>query len=567
MTRLFDEHRLRKVQILDGAWKFTTDENNVGIKEKWYGGLPKGDTVTVPSVWNSQWGLLEYEGAAWYERKFYTEGGTLRFCFGAVMTEARVYLDGEEIGYHYGGFCPFEIISYATLPGEHTLTVRVDNSFDEQSIPQAVVDWYHCGGITRSVSVETLEGVSILSNRLEYTLSDDLSELSARFVIEALNSTDKKLSDTLAASVAGVVESVEISLNPRECKEIFTKTFKITDFKLWSPESPALFDVEIKTSTDDLYDRVGFRKIEVAGGKILLNGAPLCLIGVNRHEDHPDFGFAFPRNLMRRDIDITLDLGCNTIRGSHYPNDPYFVDLLDEVGMLFWSEIPIWGGGFSESAISDPVVIARGAEMHKEMVKHYYNHPSIIIWGMHNEILTETEAGKNMSREYYTLLKEIGGNRIVTYATNKALSDISYEFCDVISINQYNGWYGEDIDSWAKFIDDVKTRRDALGFGDKPIIMSEFGGAAVWGHRNFETFKWSEDYQSRLLSHCINLFLSDPAIVGTYIWQFCDTRTAAEAGLNRARGYNNKGILNEYRNPKASYFAVREIYRSHTKKQ
>jgi beta-glucuronidase len=88
--------------------------------------------------------------------------------------------------------------------------------------------------------------------------------------------------------------------------------------------------------------------------------------------------------------------------------------MLDEMGVLFWSEIPIWGGGFSEAAIADPVVIKRGADMHREMVKHYYNHPSIIIWGMHNEILTETEAGKNMSREYYTLLKEIGGNRIVT---------------------------------------------------------------------------------------------------------------------------------------------------------
>ena len=231
--------------------------------------------------------------------------------------------------------------------------------------------------------------------------------------------------------------------------------------------------------------------------------------------------------------------------------------------MLFWSEIPIWGGGFSESALKDPVVISRGADMHREMVKHYYNHPSIIIWGMHNEILTETEAGYNMSREYYTLLKEIGGNRIVTYATNKALSDISYKFCDVVSINQYNGWYGEDIESWANFVDGVHNRLHSLGFSDKPIIMSEFGGAAVYGHRNFETFKWSEEYQSRLLSHCLKLFLSDEKIAGTYIWQMCDTRTSEEAGITRARGYNNKGILNEYRNPKASYFAVREIYKSH----
>lgn len=561
-TRLFDEHRIRRTSCLDGAWSFKTDKENLGVSEAWFNGLRDSETVTVPSVWNTQLGLLEYEGAAWYERSFYTDGGTLRFCFGGVMTEAKVWLDGVFLGEHYGGFCQFELIARGVSRGEHRLTLRVDNSFDEQSIPQTVVDWYHYGGITRTVTVETLSGISILSNRLEYTLSDDMTACAARFAIELYNADDKELSDTVFASVAGVEICEKIALKPKECNVIFTKEFKIENFELWSMENPKLYFVEIKTSTDDLYDRCGFRLVSVEDGKIKLNGKAITLLGVNRHEDHPDFGFAFPQNLMRRDIDIALDLGCNTIRGSHYPNDPYFVDMLDEMGVLFWSEIPIWGGGFSEAAIADPVVIKRGADMHREMVKHYYNHPSIIIWGMHNEILTETEAGKNMSREYYALLKEIGGNRIITYATNKALKDISYEYCDVVSINQYNGWYGEDVDSWAKFVSDVHARLDSLGFSEKPIIMSEFGGAAVYGHRSFETFKWSEEYQANLLSHCLNLFLSDEKIVGTYIWQFFDTRTSEQAGLTRARSYNNKGLLNEYRNPKASYFAVRDIYRS-----
>ena len=560
--RLFDEHRIRKTQSLDGAWKFKTDKDNEGIKGEWFNGIEGGVTVTVPSVWNTQWGLLEYEGAAWYERSFYTNGGTLRFCFGGVMTEAKVWLDGVFLGEHYGGFCEFDFIARNVICGEHRLTIRVDNSFDEQSIPQTVVDWYHYGGITRTVNVEILSGISALSNRLEYTLCDNMTSCRARFAIELYNADEKEISDTVFASVAGVEVCEKVVLNPKECKVIFTKEFEIADFELWSPENPKLYSIEIKTSTDDLYDKCGFRLVTVEDCKIKLNGKPITLLGVNRHEDHPDFGFAFPQNLMKRDIDIAFDLGCNTIRGSHYPNDPYFVDMLDECGMLFWSEIPIWGGGFSESAIADPVVIKRGADMHREMVKYYYNHPSIIFWGMHNEILTETEAGKNMSREYYTLLKNIGGNRIVTYATNKALKDISYEYCDVVSINQYNGWYGEDVNSWAGFVENVHARLDSLGFSDKPIIMSEFGGAAVYGHRSFETFKWSEEYQANLLSHCLNLFLSDEKIVGTYIWQFFDTRTSEQAGLTRARSYNNKGLLNEYRNPKASYFAVRDIYRS-----
>ena len=564
MTRLFDEHIKRRVQSLDGAWRFAIDPENKGLAENWQTAIPKAQTVIVPSVWNTQLGLLEYEGVAWYERSFFG-GGTLRFVFGAVMTDATVYLDGEKIGRHYGGFCQFELIARDVAVGEHLLTVRVDNSFDEKSIPQAFVDWYHCGGIIRSVSVETLEGISVLSNRVEYQLSDDLSELELKVAIELYNASDKEMSDTIIVKIAGAELEVEATLNAGECKEEFTKTIRINDFALWSPDSPALHNVEISSSTDDLFDRVGFRKVCVADGKIWLNNTEYNIYGVNRHEDHPDFGFAFPPAIMRRDIDIAVDLGCNSLRGSHYPNNPIFVDMLDERGITFWSEIPIWGGGFNESVLKDPVVLERGEKMHREMVKHYYNHPSIIIWGMHNEILSDTAAGLEMTKKYYALLKEIGGNRIVTYASNKALSDISYEYCDLISINQYNGWYEGDIASWGKFIDNLRAYKAKLGFESKPIIMSEFGGAAVYGHRNFETYRWSEEYQAKLLSHCLNLFIADPMIVGTYIWQFCDVRTSFEAGISRARGYNNKGILNEYRNPKASFFAVKEIY-NNTKK-
>lgn len=561
MTRLFDEHNLRHVQSLDGGWRFSTDEKNIGIAECWQNGLPEFTKVTVPSVWNTQLGLLEYEGVCWYERDFYTDGGTLRFVFGAVMTDALIYLDGVEIGSHYGGFCAFELIAENVCRGEHRLTVRVDNSFDERSIPQAFVDWYHCGGIIRSVTVETLVGITVLFSRFEYELSKELDTVAAKVAMEVYNASDEAASDTVKISVAGCDIDEKIELKPRECKEIFTKTFKITEFEPWSPENPKLYDLKVSTSTDDLLDKVGFRFVAVEDGKIKLNGKEITILGVNRHEDHPDFGFAFPPALMRRDIDIAESLGCNSLRGSHYPNNPVFVDMLDERGMLFWSEIPIWGVGFEEKTLADPEVVCRGEAMHREMVKHYYNHPSIIIWGMHNEILSDTEAGYKMTEKYYRLLKETGGNRIVTYASNKALTDICFEFCDIICLNQYNGWYEGDIESWGKFVEDFRAYRERLGHSDKPVIMSEFGGAAVYGHRNFETYRWTEEYQARLLSHCLELFLNDPMIVGTYIWQFCDVRTSLEAGISRARGYNNKGLLNEYRNPKASFFAVKDIYR------
>ena len=179
---------------------------------------------------------------------------------------------------------------------------------------------------------------------------------------------------------------------------------------------------------------------------------------------------------------------------------------------------------------------------------------------MHNEILADTEAGREMSRIYYNYLKEAGGNRIVTYATDRAMTDISLEYCDVICINKYTGWYSGNIEEWQDFLDGFRKRRRELGLENKPVIMSEFGGAAVWGHRSFDTVRWSEEYQAKLIGHCLQTFHDDPMVVGTYIWQFSDIRTCRDMGLGRARCYNNKGLVNEHRNPKASYFVAKELY-------
>ncbi|MBE6694698.1 MAG: beta-glucuronidase, partial [Ruminococcaceae bacterium] len=435
MARLFDEHKKRKVQCLDGIWNFKIDPQNVGESERWFDRLDTVNVSAVPSMWNIERGLLEYEGLAWYQRDFYTEGGTLRLSFDGVMTKADVWLDGDYIGSHYGGFSHFDFIVTSVASGSHRLTVRADNRFDKQSIPQVWVDWYHYGGITRSICVEALSGICVLANKLEYTLNEELTSAEYRFVSQLYNAEDKSVTSKVEYSLDGeVVYAEDVTLASGEYHELITPSATLDNVRLWSCESPALYDISIVTDTDDLIDRTGFRLVEVKNNKILLNGKSIELRGVNRHEEHPEFGFAFPQSLMKRDIDIILDMGCNTVRGSHYPNSKLFLDMLDKYGILFWSEIPIWGCGFSEAALADEVVLSRGLEMHREMVEQYYNHPSIIFWGMHNEIHSDTQAGYEMSRLYYNFLKENGGNRIVTYASNVPMTDISFEFCDVISL-------------------------------------------------------------------------------------------------------------------------------------
>ena len=562
MKRLFEEHKVRKTTDLSGAWIFRIDPDAIGEENGWQNSLPDGDTVIIPSVWNNELGMLTYEGLGWYEKKFSTSGGTVCLEFGSVMTEATVWLDGVKIGTHYGAFSQFEFIVTDVAQGEHTLAVRADNRLDEHSFPQRFTDWHNYGGIAREVFVHELKGIVVLRNRIVYTLSDDFKTATLHAEMDLYNATAHACTSPLTVTVGeNVIYKDTVSLGGYEKTSISTPCVKM-DVDVWSVESPKLYDVCAATETDDVYDRVGFRRIEVCDNNILLNGKSIELRGVNRHEEHPEWGFAFPAKLMKKDIDLMLDLGCNTVRGSHYPQERIFVDMLDERGLLFWSEIPMWGYGFNEKALCDPIIAERGIRMHEEMTHYYYNHPSIVIWGMHNEVNTRLDCTVDFTQKFYDHLRRDGGNRLITHASACPMEDRCMQFDDFICINMYNGWYGNDLAAWDKFAIDFERYMKEKDLYGKPVVMSEFGAAALAGfHSHFDSVRWSEEYQSDLLCYCIELFHRTDYMRGFYIWQFCNIRTSPSMDINRARYFNNKGILDEYRNPKAAYFKIRELYR------
>lgn len=559
MNRIFDDHILRKTVSLDGTWQYCTDENRDGEERGYTKALPaEAKNIIIPTVIGRDFGMLTYEGITWFSRKLYTNGGTLRFCFGAVMTEAKVWLDGEYLGEHYGGFCEFDFIAECVAAGEHTLIVRVDNSSDLDSIPHPKVDWYHHGGIIRSVSFEELLGVCVLSCHAIYTLNEKLSAAEVSFKLKLYSKEDAETSLDIS-----VGDDTVIAKNIKACKgisEVNTESVTLSDLSLWDIDTPNLYSLVAKTATDDFIDRIGFRHIEVKGGKVYLNNKEIEFRGANRHEDHPDWGFAVPAQLSRKDVEIFKDMGSNAVRGSHYPQSRAFVDLLDENGLMFWSEIPIWGGGYTAEDLARPLVLSRGLQMLREMVDVYYNHPSIVIWGIHNEIDTSAASAVDMSKLYYNEMKSIGGNRLVTFASCRPFTDICFEYCDVMSVNYYYGWYEGTIKTWDIFLKKFDARRKELGFPEKPLIVSEFGAAAIYGNHTFDNLKWTEEYQAELLSYCIEAFHNSDMVCGMFVWQFCDMLTAKEVGLSRARHYNNKGILNEYRKPKSAYFAIKERY-------
>ena len=573
MKRLFQNHVKRNVISLSGPWKFLIDKDSCGEKMGWQNGLPAGETVIVPSVWNNELGILNFEGCCWYEKKFLTEGGTLLLEFESVMSKATVWLDGNKIGEHYGAFTAFEFIANDVACGEHTLVVCADNRFDQWSFPRRYTDWFNYGGIARDVFAHELKGVCVLKNHIAYELSKDLKNATVNSLLELYNANSTPTTSLVSVSVGDtVIYSESVTVDGYSKLSIETKPVVIESVVLWDTETPNLYTVVTSTDTDDYIDKIGFRKIEVADNNILLNGRSIELLGVNRHEEHPDWGFAFPAKLMKKDLDLIRDMGCNTIRGSHYPNARIFVDMLDERGVLFWSGIPMWGVGFSWEALQDPIVVGRGLEMHKEMVRQYYNHPSIIIWGMHNEIDTKNDFTIPLTKQYYEHLREFGGNRLITHASNHPLNDVCMDYDDIISINIYHGWYNYyggsgTLADWDKFVVDLKNRLVEKNWLGKPVIMSEFGAAALAGfHSHFDTVRWSEEYQSDLIEYCLELFHKTDYMRGTYVWQFCNIRTSPSMDINRVRYFNNKGVLDEHRNPKAAYFKIKELYHRYSGK-
>ena len=180
---------------------------------------------------------------------------------------------------------------------------------------------------------------------------------------------------------------------------------------------------------------------------------------------------------------------------------------------------------------------------------------------MHNELKSTGDEVINISRLYYNYLKENGGNRLVTFASDKRMTETCFDFCDVVSLNIYVGWYDyNEFSNWNDALETMENYLQNVGAGDKPVIMSEFGAAAIYGHHTFDNLRWTEEYQAKLVTDCIKLYFDREEYAGCYIWQFCDIRTSKEMGLNRARSFNNKGLVNEYRRPKLAYGEVRKLY-------
>lgn len=549
MERLFDTHAIRRSRECAPLWTLTTPDE---------GGLARPEKVIVPGVWESHPALRAYRGRGVYEQRV-TCGGNVRFWFGGVSFRARVFLDGEFLAEHYGAYTGFEALALNVPTGGHTLRVETDNRFDVDSALHIPNDYYCYGGINRPVVVEEVGEAYIAQCHVRTERTE--SGWTARAEVTVRSLSDAPLNAALSVSVAGCATEQDIALAANGTSA-FTLRVPCENVRAWSPDAPTLYAVSAVLSVDgkpvdDLIDRIGFREIRVAGKEILLNEAPIRLKGFNRHEEYGSFGLAAPVEAMMQDLQLMRDLGANCVRTCHYPNDPRFLDLCDEIGMLVWEESHV--RGFTEERMRHPRFMEQLRACTEEMVAQHFNHPGIFVWGSLNECADDTDFGAACYREIFELLRGLDDTRPVTAALLEREGGRVYDAMDVVSVNIYPRWYHNTsvADSLKKKLSEAR----AGGGGNKPVIVSEIGAGAIYGcHDPLGQSKWSEERQCSILKEQIRTLLDSPDVAGFFLWQFADVRVDEEWAFNRPRTYNNKGVVDEYRRPKLSYGTVKELF-------
>ena len=552
----------RNVRSLDGFWEFAyLGADAPQLEEIPVRTIVFDELMAVPGCFDAAPKYAGMRGVGAYRCIVEAPANAkLRLRLGGLGLRGRILWDENDIARNelpYSQQC----YEFNAGPGlTHELLILIDNRFHPVDTPlfHPFYDFYGYGGIYRSVELETLpEGVHFERVRI------DTPDLSGSVVVSG------KLSGGPAPLSAGFDGSEPEPVDGHFDGETFTFEVQLDTPALWSPDSPNLHTVMLQAGNDAIVERFGIRTVACSRGQILLNGRPIRLAGYNRHDTHPQFGPAMNDELWIEDLQILRDLGCNFIRGCHYPQSQRFLDLCDQLGFLVWEESLGWGDDANVQA--DPKFRRLQLEQTVNMVETSINHPSVILWGFMNESGDDKEVGASLLRELAAAVRSIDRSRPVTNATMHIHESIALDAFDVISFNHYPGWYEQGnlsdprpLDRIPAALDRVLAKLDGQEIlRDKPVILSEISAGAIYGWRARVRGIWSEEYQADYLDTVCRYFKSHDRLNGLALWQFSDGRTYAAANvLGRPRAFNNKGTLDEYRRPKLAYEVVKHHFKS-----
>jgi beta-glucuronidase len=577
----------RKSLSLNGTWQYIVDPYETGfydyrykeLNEKngdayWNTDIPKDRTekkehgyiekysLQVPGDWNHQKPeFLYYEGTIWYRKSFDfhpTEAGKKYYIyFGAVNYRADVYLNGKKLGFHIGGFTPFNFEVPATLLKEHGnfLVVKVDNKRYADEVPTLNTDWWNYGGITRDVKLVEVSQTFIQ----DYMIQLKKPEPGKAPVV------NPEVSGWVKLNNAKPGENITISIPELKFKKQITATGNITEVsfnlpkvQLWSPENPKLYRVIITTTADKVEDKIGFRTIEAFGKQVLLNGKPIFMRGICIHGEIPqDERRAYSEQDAKQLLGQARGLNCNMVRLAHYPHDETMTRLADSLGILVWSEIPVyWTINFGSNE-----VLNKAKAQLNEMITRDHNRASIIIWSVGNETpisVTRT----NFMHSLITTAKQLDNTRMISaalevnYSSLKNLNvvdDPLGEFVDLVAFNEYLGWYGG-------LPDKCRTTNWSTPY-NKPLFISETGAEGKTGFHADSLTRFSEEFQEWYFKEQTAMLKRMPDnFVGISPWVLADFRSPKRNNPLYQEGWNRKGLYDDKGNKKKAFYIVKAYY-------
>lgn len=551
---------------LDGTWNSIMDPYETGLRMRFYQNAKARDKrdlveynfdtsekLKVPGDWNTQRDtLLFYEGPVWYQRYFpYAKRPHTRvfLYFGASNYATRVWLNGQKVGEHTGGFTPFnfEVTGFVS-EGENSVVVEVDNTRQTAGVPARDTDWWNYGGLTRSVELVEVPETFIQN-----------------YFVQLAKSSRDEIAGWVQLNGASLSGKVTIEIPEAHLKQSFdTDAAGHAEFhfpaklQLWSPENPKLYQVVISAGNETVKDEIGFRSIETRGTQILLNGKPIFLRGISMHEEAP---FRGGRAFSEEDDNVLLtwarELGCNFVRLAHYPHNEAMIRLADRMGLLVWSEIPVYWS----IAWQNPDTLENAKEQLRDEIARDGNRASIVLWSMSNETPPSEPGRTEFIKSLAAYTRQLDPTRLVTSALNhtesagsgvRSLNDALGESLDVLGLNEYVGWYEGTVEDTAHI--HWKTAYE------KPLIISEFGAGAPYGkHGNVDT-RFAEEYQANLFEHQINMLKQIPSMAGMSPWVLMDFRSARRFLPGIQDFHNRKGLISDRGQRKQAFYVLQKYY-------
>lgn len=571
----------RQFHDLSGFWDFCFDPEQAGEAQGWVGGFNHGRPIAVPASWNDQFeDGRDYLGPAWYQTHFDLpwnwQDKRIFVRFGSVNYLAAVWLNGMHLGEHEGGHLPFEFDITALVKTQgNCLVVRVDGELAYDRVPpgnvtgEAVDFFLSHGGNYPQAQFDFFPFCGIQRPVLLYAAP--LQALYDLAVVTVLAGGDGQVQvraqkyDEAEASAHFCLRGhgLELSAEARFTGDTAETLFSVPEAAPWSPAAPNLYElcVEVRQANVvlDAYTLpIGIRTVTVDGDQFLLNGRPIYLTGFGRHEDFPVVGRGLLPPVIVKDYALMQWIGANSFRTSHYPYSEQMLALADRLGFLVIAETPAVGLYFREDGLERRRQLC--LQYMRELIARDKNHPSVIMWSVANEPHSKPPHAKPFFRQLYDEAHALDATRPVTLASFVGQAEEAFEFCDVLCLNRYNGWYtqsGDISEGIRQLSDDLDAINQKYA---KPLILTEFGADAISGWHAQPPEMFSEEYQAEIITRTIEVLRQKPYVIGEHVWNMCDFKTSQ--GVGRAGALNHKGVFTRDRRPKLAAHRLRELWRA-----